>query len=63
MGRTANAAVLVVALAMGTSWVSAQEKPKSEDTAIEARQTETTLLKILITFTEFEGDRKVKSLP
>jgi hypothetical protein len=63
MGRTANAAVLVAALAMGTPWVSAQEKPKSEGAAIEARQTEPTPLKISVTFTEFEGDRKVKSLP
>jgi len=63
MGSRANAALLVAALAMGTPWVSAQEKPKSEDVAIEARQTETTPLKISVTFTEFEGDKKVKSLP
>jgi len=50
-------------LAMGTLWVSAQEKPKSEDVAMEARLTETTPLKISVTFTEFEGDKKVKSLP
>jgi hypothetical protein len=63
MGRRANAAFLVAALAMGTPSVSAQEKPKSEDVAMEARQTETTPLKISVTFTEFEGDKKVKSLP
>jgi hypothetical protein len=63
MGRRANAAFLVAALAMGTAWVSAQEKPKSEDVAMEARQTETTPLKISVTFTEFDGDKKVKSLP
>jgi hypothetical protein len=63
MGRRANAAFLVAALAMGTPWVSAQEKPKSEDVAMEARQTEPTPLKILVTVTEFEGDKKVKSLP
>jgi len=63
MGRTAKAAFLVAALMMGTLWVSAQEKPKTEDAAMEARQTETTPLKISVTFTEFEGDRKVKSLP
>ena len=63
MVRTANAALLVAALAMGTPWLSAQEKPKNEDVAVEARQTETTPLKISVTFTEFEGDRKVKSLP
>ena len=63
MGRRAIAAFLVAALAMGTPWVSAQEKPKNEDVAMEARQTETTPLKISVTFTEFEGDKKVKSLP
>ena len=61
MGRRANAAFLVAGLAMGTPWVSAQEKPKSEDVAMEARQTETTPLKISVTFTEFEGDKKVGS--
>ena len=63
MGRTANSAFLVAALAIGTPLVSAQEKPKGEDVAMEARQTETTPLKISVTFTEFEGDKKVKSLP
>jgi len=63
MGRRANAAFLVAALAMGTPWVSAQEKPKTEDVAMEARQPEPTPLKISVTFTEFEGDKKVKSLP
>ena len=63
MGRTANAALLVAALAIGTSWSAAQEKRKGEDTTIEAHQTETTPLKISVTFTEFEGDKKVKSLP
>jgi hypothetical protein len=60
---TRSAAFLVAALAMGTLWVSAQEKPKSEDVAMEARPTETTPLKISVTVTEFEGDKKVKSLP
>jgi hypothetical protein len=63
MGRRGNAAFLMAALAMGAPWVSAQEKPKSEDAAMEARQTETTPLKISVTVTEFEGDKKVKSLP
>jgi hypothetical protein len=63
MGKRVTAAFLVAALAMGTPWVSAQEKPKNEDVAVEARQTETTPLKISVTFTEFEGDKKVKSLP
>jgi hypothetical protein len=63
MGRTASAAFLLAVFAMGTPWVSAQERPKSEDAATEAHQTETTPLKISVTFTEFEGDKKVKSLP
>ena len=63
MRRTVNAALLLAALAMGTPWVSAQEKPKSEDAATDAHQAQTTQLKISVTFTEFEGDKKVKSLP
>jgi hypothetical protein len=63
MRRTANAALLLAALMIATTWVSAQEKPKGDDAAPEARQTETTPLKVSVTFTEFEGDRKVKSLP
>ena len=63
MGRRANAAFLVAALAMGTPWVLAQEKPKNEDVAMEARQTETTPLKISVTSTEFEGNKMLKSLP
>ena len=63
MGRTANAAFLLAALTLGTPWVSAQEKPKSEEAAPEAHQMEATPLKVSVTFTEFEGDKKVKSLP
>jgi hypothetical protein len=63
MRRTSNAALLLAALAMGTPCVLAQEKPKSEAAATEVHSTETTPLKISITFTEFEGDKKVKSLP
>jgi hypothetical protein len=63
MGRRVNAAFLMAALAMVTPWVSAQEKPKSEDAPMETRQTETTPLKISLTVTELEGDKKVKSLP
>jgi hypothetical protein len=63
MVRTVKAAFLVAALAMATPWVPAQEKPKSEDAALEAHSTETTQLKISFIFTEFEGEKKVKSLP
>src|SRR5262249_53807781 len=63
MKRIANAALPLAALAIGTPWVSAQEKPESEDASTKAPQTETTPLKVSITFSEFEGDKKVKSLP
>lgn len=62
MRRTANRALLLAALAT-TPWVLAQEKPKGEGAATEANPTETTPLKISVTFTEFEGGKKVKSLP
>jgi hypothetical protein len=63
MKKIANVALLLASLVIGTLWVSAQEKPKAEVAATEAHQTEATPLKISVTFTEFEGDRKVKSLP
>lgn len=65
MRRIATAVLFLAALTVGTLWVSAQsqEKPKSEDAGTEARQTETTPLKVSVTFTEFEGDKKLKSLP
>lgn len=63
MGRTASTAFLLTLLAIGTSWVSGQEKPKTEDASVESRLADTTPLKISVTFTEFEGDKKVKSLP
>jgi hypothetical protein len=63
MRRAATAVLLAAAWAMGAPWVLAQEKPKGEEVATEAHQTETTPLKVSIIFTEFEGDKKVKSLP
>ena len=62
MGRTTSAVLLMAALAMGAPGVPAQEKP-GQDVATDARQLETTPLRISVTFTEFEGDKKVKSLP
>jgi|HubBroStandDraft_4_1064222.scaffolds.fasta_scaffold65615_2 hypothetical protein len=50
-------------LTMAAAWMSAQDKPKSEDSSTEARTIETTPLKVSVTFTEFEGGKKVKSLP
>lgn len=65
MRKAAMAASLVAALAMAMPRLTAQEKeqPRSEDTATEARSVQATPLKIAVTFTEFEGDKKVKSLP
>lgn len=60
--RTAIAASLCAALAMGTL-LAAQDKPRSDDSSAEARTIETTPLKVSVTFAEFEGDKKVKSLP
>jgi hypothetical protein len=54
---------LLAVLAMGASWILAQEKPKADDAVTGAHQTETTPLRISITFEEFEGEKKVKSLP
>jgi hypothetical protein len=49
---------------MLTIGVWAQEKPKnSADAPGEAQATETTPVKVAVTFVEFEGDKKVKSLP
>jgi len=63
MRKAAFAAFLVAALAMAMPRLTAQEKQGSEGTATETRPAEPTPLKIAVTFTEFEGDKKVKSLP
>jgi hypothetical protein len=63
MKKAAMAAFLVAAFAMAMPRLTAQEKPRSEDTAREASPAEPTPLRIAVTFTEFEGDKKVKSLP
>jgi hypothetical protein len=62
MKGTWSAIFLMAALVMATPGVPAQEK-LGQDAATEARQPETTPLRISVTFTEFEGDKKVKSLP
>ena len=61
--RATIAAFLLAALAVATPLVSAQEKPRAEDSPADARVVETTPLRVSVTFTEFEGDKKVKSLP
>ena len=50
--------VVIALTTLGLSSVRAQDKPKPDDRALSA-----TPLKIQIVFTEFEGDKKVKSLP
>jgi hypothetical protein len=63
MGRAAKVTFLVVAL-MLTTFVLAQEKAKSEEAPTsETRSAEVTPVRVAITFAEFEGDKKVKSLP
>jgi hypothetical protein len=64
MGRTAKVALLVAVLAVLTRSGAGQEKNKSEGApSAEARPTEVTPLRVGVTFVEFEGDKKVKSLP
>jgi hypothetical protein len=43
--------------------LAAQDKARTEDSSAEPRTIETTPLKVSVTFAEFEGDKKVKSLP
>ena len=63
MRKAAIAACFAAALVMLTPWVPAQEKGKGDETTSETRPTETTPVKLAVTFAEFEGDKKVKSLP
>ena len=63
MRKAAIAACFAAALVMLTPWVAAQEKGKGDETTSEARPTEATPVKLAVTFAEFEGDKKVKSLP
>lgn len=61
--RGMMAGLLWAAFAIATPIVSAQEKPRSDDAQTEARATDTTPVKVSVTFLEFEGEKKVKSLP
>jgi len=63
--RTATRATLiVVALAILAPWTMAQEKIKTEDEpAAGARAAKMQAVKVAVVFVEFEGDKKVKSLP
>ncbi len=63
MRKAALAAFLVATLA--TPWVSSQERNqgKSDESHAEMSSIPATPLKVGVTFVEFEGDKKVKSLP
>jgi hypothetical protein len=53
-----TAALFLAVAAFLLQPLGAQEKPKPEEKAVHATQ-----LKVQIVFTEFEGDKKVKSMP
>src|SRR5260370_40073390 len=62
-GNMKKAMVSLAALLFGilSPFCSAQDKPKAEDS--QRAEVRTTPVKVQIVFTEFEGDKKVKSLP
>jgi hypothetical protein len=61
--RGMMAALLLAAFAIARPLALAQEKPKGDDAQAQARATDTTPVKVSVTFVEFEGEKKVKSLP
>jgi hypothetical protein len=64
MERVAKATFLMVALVMLAPYVLTQDKTKTGDEpAAGIREVKMTPVKVAITFVEFEGDKKVKSLP
>jgi hypothetical protein len=64
MERVAKATFLMVALVMLAPYVLTQDKTKTADEpAAGVREVKMTPVKVTITFVEFEGDKKVKSLP
>jgi hypothetical protein len=58
--RTVQVAAVLL-LGMLSPMVSAQDKPKSDDKA--KAEVQSTSIKLQIIFAEFDGDKKVKSLP
>jgi len=62
-GNMKKAMVSLAALLFGilSPFCSAQDKPKAEES--QKAEVRTTPVKVQIVFTEFEGDKKVKSLP
>ena len=53
--------LMVLLFGVLSPFCSAQEKPKAEDG--QKAEVRTTPVKVQVVFTEFEGDKKVKSLP
>jgi hypothetical protein len=51
----------ILLFGMLSPFCSAQDKPKAEDS--QKAEVRTTPVKVQIVFTEFEGDKKIKSLP
>jgi len=62
-GEMKKAVILLAVLLFGvlSPFCLAQDKPKAEDS--QKAEVRTTPVKVQIVFTEFEGDKKVKSLP
>jgi len=63
MAQAAKAAWLVAALMLTATWARAQGSNRSEATSSETRIAAATQVKVTVTFAEFEGEKKVKSLP
>jgi hypothetical protein len=61
--KAERAALAILALMMVPLTSSAQEKETKQDQSASARVEKHTAVKVTITFAEFEGEKKVKSLP
>jgi len=59
--RKARISLVVLLFGVLSPFCSAQDKPKADDS--QRAEVRTTPVKVQIVFTEFEGDKKVKSLP
>ncbi len=59
--RKAGISLVVLLFGVLSPFCSAQDKPKADDS--QRAEVRTTPVKVQIIFTEFEGDKKVKSLP
>jgi len=64
MKRSAKAAFLLAGLAVLAPYVLTQEKTQTaNEPAVSSPAVQVTPLKVVVTFVEFEGEKKVKSLP